>query len=303
MPSRSATIAIIVFWLAMMVWLTGAELWQRFGTRPRLQETLAASAQAGPIGWSITEIVDPDKPLKEGETLEEKPLGTAVTEVKLDSRTGRYRLDQQVHLDRFFNTGFTLNLQSRSEVNLFGRLQELHFTAAIPELLFSCDVTARPDGPRQLSVHGIFRLDKTRHEAESKIAYDGTDLILSSLCPLDRMPGLKPGQRWQTPMVDPVESLMSQSFNQQSLLSPEISRPAVAVKVWDQPQGIIWKGEFVPCLVVEAVQGGRSMKIYVRQSDGLVLRQTAQLGALTPTTLAITRDPRKLKTSQVPAGY
>lgn len=293
MPSRWASWTIIVFWLVMMAWLTGAELYHRFGTRPRLQDTLAASAQVGPVHWNITEILKRDRPLREGEAPEERPLGTAVTEVQLDARSGKYHLIQQIHLVRLFNTGFSLNLTSRSEVNLFGRLQEIRFKAAIPEVNLHCDLIGRPQGPDKLRIQAFFRIASENHEVEQTISYDGTDLVLSSLCPLDRMPGLKPGQTWKTPIVDPVESILGQSFSSGNLTTAEISRPAVTVRVWDQPQGLLWRGEYVPCLVVEAVQGGRSMKIYVRESDGLVLRQTAELGSLSPLTLAVTRDPRK----------
>lgn len=295
MPSRWVSWSIVIFWMAMMAWLTGAELYHRFGTRPRLQETLAASAQAGPVHWLITEIVRRDRPLKEGEAPEERPLGTALTEVKLDSRNGKYQLIQQIRLDRFFNTGFSLNLTSRAEVNLFGRLQEVRFKAGVPEIAFHCDLIGKPKGPDKLDLRAFFRVGSEHHEMEQTLAYDGTDLILSSLCPLDRMPGLRPGQTWKTPMVDPVESVLGQSFASGNLATAEISRPAVTVRVWDQPQGLLWRGEYVPCLVVEAVQGGRSMKIYVREGDGLVLRQTAELGALSPLTLAVTRDPRQAK--------
>lgn len=299
MPRRWVSLAIIVFWLGMMGWLTGRELWQRFGARPKLHETLAASAQAGPVHWLITEIVHSEQPLREGQAPEEKPLGTAITEVKLDQHNGKFRLSQTVHLGRFFNTeqtlGFpiTLEMNARADVNLFGKLQELKFHAQVPELKISGDVVGKPHGPHELQVAGIFRFDSIERTVDNTIPYDGTDVILSSLCPLDRMPGLKPGQTWKTPMVDPVETLMSQSFSQPGLMAPEISRPAVTVTVWDQPQGLLWNGAYTTCLVMEAVQGGRSMKVYVRQSDGLVLRQTAELGALSSTTLVITRDAKK----------
>jgi hypothetical protein len=303
MPNRWLSLAIVLFWLGMMGWLTGREIWQRFGTRPRLQETLVASAQSGPVHWVISEVVKSDRPLKDGQAPEERPLGTAVTEVRLEGRGGKYRLSQTVHLDRFFNTEqtfgmpLTLELNSKAEVNVFGRLQEMRFRASVPELQVTCDVTGKPHGPNELQVIGIFRLHGAEHRVENTVSYDGTDLILSSLCPLDRMPGLRPGQTWKTPMVDPLETLMSQSFNQPSLLTPQISRPAVAVTVWDQPQGLLWGGKYETCLVVEVVQSGRSMKIFVRQSDGLVLQQTAELGALSPATLAVTRDAKKHRES------
>lgn len=293
MPSRWISWSIIVFWIGMMAWLTGAELYHRFGTRPRLQDTLAASAQAGPVHWNITEILRRDRPPKEGEAPEERPLGTAVTELRLDARSGKYLLAQQIHLHRLFNTGFSLNLTSRSEVNLFGRLQQISFNATVPEVNLHCELVGRPQGPDKLRVQAFFRFGSEHQEVQQTISYDGTDLVLSSLCPLDRMPGLRPGQTWKTPMVDPVESILGQSFSSGNLPKAEITRPLVTVRVWDQPQGLLWRGEFVPCLVVEAVQGGRSMKIYVRESDGLVLRQTAELGSLSPLTLAVTRDPRK----------
>jgi hypothetical protein len=293
MPSRWTSWAIILFWTGMMAWLTGSELYHRFATRPRFPETLAASARAGKVHWVITELESAGRPLKEGEAPPERFLGTATTEVRFDARQAKYQLIQDIYLKELFGTGFSLLLNSRADVNVFGRLQGIHFRAQVSELDLHLDLHGVPDGAGKMAVSASLRVAGEQQEFQQQVDYDGSDLVLSSLCPLDRMPGLRPGQTWRTPLLDPVQSLLGQSLPQANASFVELSRPFATVRVWDQPQGLLWRGEYVPCLVVEALHGTRSIKIYVREADGLVLRQTAELGGLSPRILAVTRDPKR----------
>jgi hypothetical protein len=298
MPSRWLSVAIVMFWLAMMGWLTGRELFQRFGARPKLQDTLREAANAGPVEWDIVEVQREIKVRENGEqeeVIKELPLGKAVTRVERDQRTGQYQLEQTLTLKRIFGLDqlvgrpVSLNLSSRVRVNLFGDLQRLSLKATVPDFQLGCEIQGRPHGPGELQVHTAVRFAEEEHHLDSLVKYDGKDLVFSSLCPLDRMPNIRPGQTWEAPMVDPIETILSQALEQQQLLAPTVSRTTARVTVLDHPEGVLHGTVFVPCYVVESRQADRVVRVYVRTTDGLVLRQTASWGTLSPMTIAVIR--------------
>jgi hypothetical protein len=272
MPGRWTSAAIVALWLIMMTWLTVREAWHRFGASPTFPDALAASAGDVPSSWTI---------LENGHS-----LGKATTHVALKLRQGRYELRQHIHLERFFGLGglfghpMSLRLDNRTDVNHLGELEEFTSTILIPEIDLRCHLVGHPIANGELSVQASVTSNGQEIFAprEYRLSYGGKDLILNSLCPLDRMPLLRPGQRWEAPMVDPLESL-----------TQVVERPPVKVEVLEDPQELLWGDDWVPCWVVEARQPHVQVRIWVRQKDGLVLKQTVHWEA---TTLEVIRDSR-----------
>ena len=283
MPGRVATVAILAFWLVMTSWLTVRELWQRYGTRPRLRDTLRVSADRGPVLWDIFD--------------NDEPLGWAKTEVRFLRRSGEYRLEHRVFLRRIFNLEelfgqpLSLRIRSRVDVSVFGDLRELVLHTAVEDQLLTCRLRARPSGDGRLQVFGSLRFMDHEYNDSRLIDYEGKDLVLNSLCPVDRMPGLRPGQRWQSPMVDPIETILSQAWGQGEMLSPLVGRTMARVAVLDEPDGLFWDDGFVTCHVVESKQGDRTLRVWVSVDDSRVLQQPAELGTIRPVVIRVVRRP------------
>jgi hypothetical protein len=279
MPNRWISSGIVLFWLIMMGWLVGRETWQRYGARPKLQETLAASAAAGPVHWTILQ--------------EEKPLGQATTEIKFSPQIGQYELIQNLHLRRILGLTMglapelSLRVDSRTIVNLFGDLQSFFVQVRVPEVQLQCTVKGTPvEGSRLVMAVTILLNNAKWKEEEYQLAYDGKDLLLNSLCPLDRMPAVQPGQQWETPLVDPLSSAFTLHP-----MAGTIDRSPVKVKVLSEPQGLVWGGDYVSCWVVDSKRGDLHVQIWVRQSDGLVLKQTMHWGSTSLEVVRVASSP------------
>jgi len=92
--------------------------------------------------------------------------------------------------------------------------------------------------------------------------------VLNPLQPLNRLTNLRPGQKWRMPLVDPF----GQAF---SLLVPLSSGYVryLDAEVLPEVEPLAWKNRDVPCLVVEYQGDEATGKTWVREADGLVLRQ------------------------------
>jgi hypothetical protein len=96
--------------------------------------------------------------------------------------------------------------------------------------------------------------------------------VLNTLQPVNRLVGLREGQTWRVPRMEPLEIVL------------------YALKLGDAPgtryldaevsaDELHWNGEAVPCWRIDYVEPGRSKvsaRTWVKQSDGLVLQQEAR---------------------------
>ena len=273
MPGRWTALTIVASWLALMGWLVGRELWQHYGPPPRLEDSLKAAAADGPTLWTITHKYE--------------RIGTAETQV-IELGNGRYQLRQLLHCDKptaFFEaTGLGIlarvlgvadvkgNVQILFNLSPAGELERLEVSIYQDEKDLLATIVGLPDDK-------ALKLRATSPHAQGLawdffIPYDAKHVIHTSLCPLDRMPGLWLGRRWQAPMVDPARSMMTQM----------LQRAPVDVKVREEPQNFHWTAtrDWVSCFVVEANQAEQDLhvEIWVHQEDGRVLKQRAQWGKL-----------------------
>jgi hypothetical protein len=273
MPGRWTALTIVLSWLLLMGWLVGRELWQHFGPPPRLEESLKAAVADGPTVWKISHQYE--------------RIGTAETQV-LELGNGRFQLCQRLHCDKpaaFFEaTGLGLlarvlgvtevkgNVLILFDLSPTGELERLEVSIFQDAKDLLVTIVGSPEG-KELKLKATSPHAKGL-EWDFAIPYDAKNIIHTSLCPLDRMPGLWPGRRWQAPMVDPARSMMSQM----------LQRAPVEVQVLSDPQNFHWSAtrDWVSCLVVEAHQPEQDLhiEIWVHQEDGRVLKQKARWGKL-----------------------
>src|SRR5262249_3021595 len=114
---------------------------------------------------------------------------------------------------------------------------------------------------------------------EYALPYRVRDVAFGSLCPLDRMPGLRPGQTWQTPVADPSSLIMfGMPGGEHGVLTTLMDRQPAQVRVLPVPEVLQWKGQDISCWVVVTDQDNLHLRIWAQQSNGLILKQSAEWG-------------------------
>jgi len=273
MPDRWTTGGILVLWAAVMIWLALREMGPFDSSPPRFQDVLAATTSDEQVHWRMRKNILN----REGELSHSLLLGTLRSRVLYDPRTGQYTLEHEAELDAeelqklvanlgkrsIVPPGARLLLDSRCEVNITGDLQRLRLKLRIDGMDWSILITGMPDRYGGLPLTIDFATPVFSHRWEHKLRHDGKGMLLSSLCPMDRMPGLRPGQSWRAPLINPLGAGSSD----------------VLVRVVEEPLMLLWEDQNVPCLVVESARGGASIQIWVAHGgalDGMVLKQRVQ---------------------------
>jgi hypothetical protein len=260
MPPRFVILAIIAFWLATTAWLIHREILPALqsGEPPPYSIDLADEVSAQTISWKV---------LQEG-----KEIGTVHTIVRRQpDRTfrleGDFKPQRQLEL-------FTVNirhLRSWYAVTRGGDLREL--SVELKLIFRNKAFELRVDGKVE---NGVFkpdvRLDGKDIEGFAlpklnPVAVAGHGNVLNPLHPLNRLKGLRAGQRWVQPMFDPLSVAVS------SLFSPPLSQLHAEVL----PGMLLWEGAEVPCWKIEYRQQSDKVaaRTWVRREDGLVLQQEA----------------------------
>lgn len=267
---------VIVFWLGAMSWLLGAKVLPPLllGEPPTYQKILAA---------------EPDAPAEETEvvwdiTCDQRPVGTAsssihpmedgirelrsevrFTELPLDS-ISPLRLGAFARLPDGQSRSIAFNAKAVFEVGPLGQLQRFESKLEMGILAEPVFVQGTVDGT-QLRL--TLRTGDLVYHTDSVLPQDS--LLSDALSPQSRLPGLRVGQTWLSPMYSPFHPR---------------TRPLEALEaVVERTEPLLWHGQGVETLVVVYYneQGGRvgavgqpRGKVWVRP-DGVVLQQEVPL--------------------------
>jgi len=257
MPSRLVSLAILIYWclaaFCLLTWEILPEL--SLGYPPDLRAIAAAGNDSQPVTWSIQVMDDAKSPDVR------RPVGEAVTTSRR-LENGWYELSSRVAFDaggllsgtRFgTKTSVRLVLGSIYRVDSSGNLRS-----------FDLRVTPRDSIEPLLTVSG--RLKGGVMEVVSKgpvsilnqhksFPYEPRTVVQNALGPLDRLPGIHVGQRWDSRVVDPFTGQIEQ------------------VRVEVQRRNLIhWNGEPVSAFEVVQHAGPVTARTWVR-ADGMVIRQ------------------------------
>ena len=258
MPSRLACIGILLLWAVASVCLIRRDILPELliGPPPNLRSIASADPADGPTRWSI--MVADDKNLQSL-----RPVGQAVTESKRLA-DGQLRLEGKVWFEAkglLEGTPFASKDQARIEVDnvcdidLSGNLKS--FRAVV-----------RADGAETplLTLNGEFKNRAIEVKAQGPIPplnftkqfpYEPKTMIQNVFGPIDRMPGLAVGQRWEARSISPLTGMI------------DVVKAEVVKK-----SEIYWDKSMVATLeVVQKIPPAFSARSWVRKSDGLVLRQ------------------------------
>lgn len=261
MPSRFASLGILVYWsvaaFCLLTWEILPEL--SLGYPPDFRIIAMAGESAPPARWSVDVIDDPQTPEIR------RSVGEAVTRSQ--------RLPDgwfELHGRMIVNAGELLKqspagvrggtrveLTSEYRVDPSGNLKSFDVTVASQETmdpLFQVKGRLR-QGMMEVVAQGPLPILNQK----LSFPYDARGMVHDSLAPLDRLPGLHLGQRWETRVVNPFTGQVQQ-------VRVEVRRRTL----------VHWNGEPVDVLEVVHQAGPITARSWVR-SDGVILRQEVPL--------------------------
>jgi hypothetical protein len=283
MPPRPIVLAIVLFWLATTGWLFHRDLWLllRPGQPPPYTIDLADEArrQGFPISW---QILRDNKPIGAVSTSIHYQEATDTFELRSETKeldlgqagplriqasqvVGTYRVTREGELRSMSadavlhvrGAGFLKGLGTEATVHLQGEVKERQFTAqGYVEVAGRKDVL--PLEPVEVSARGS---------------------VLNPLHPLNRITGLRRGQHWTMPLVDPlgdsIAAMLQKNPVAEMILKRSPSVRMLRAEVLPALQVLTWQHREVPCLIIEYQGDELVAHTWVRESDGLVLRQEA----------------------------
>jgi hypothetical protein len=276
MPPRFICVALLLYWLAAVVGLVTRDLLPELsvGTPPDLRTISAAGEDAPPARWTI-QVVD-----RPNSSEDRRAVGQAVTEsrrvgdgwVEMTSKvvfdSGRLlssllkgatlasRVDEQIAFKSRYHVDPSGNLRSfRAEVKLS------HQSGGFWEI----DGRLKNGVMEVVSAGPLPILNR-----KMSFEYQPRGVVQSQFGPLDRLPGLHVGQRWEEQVVSPLSG-------QVETVRAEVKRKTV----------IHWDRSPVTTLEVHHKSKAVSARTWVR-TDGLVLRQEVVMPLLR---LVLERQP------------
>ena len=266
MPSRLACAAILVYWLFAVVGLVRRDLLPELsvGTPPDLRTIASAGEDAGPARWDIQVVDHSNGP--DGK----RSVGHAITESKRD-QNGAIAMTSKVVFDSarllggvlrkghrgLSSTEEQLTFDSTFNVDPSGNLQSFH--AEVQAGGSSADLWKIEGVLKNHVIEGVSKGPLPFLNKPFKFDYQPRAVVQSQFGPLDRLPGLQVGQRWDERVANPFTSQV------------ETVRASVDRKI-----SIFWNLDTVETLEVVHRSKTVTARTWVRR-DGMVLRQEVAL--------------------------
>ena len=281
MPPRWLSVPIVLFWLGTTGWLFYQDVWPllRPGQAPPYTIDLEDEVQTrqAHIHWSV---LYNDRPYLRAETWVEpdpaddtfalkatlRPLAASAKGrdddepfgglVRLRRSASTYRIARNGDL-RSLSVDFTIEAHAGSLVAsgdgvLDGEVKDGKFFSRLrlsSPVLPGGGVEKELD-PVPVSAHGS---------------------VLSPLHPVNRIAGLRPGQTWRLPLVDPIKDALSALASGQP--GAEI---VLTAHVLPHAETLTWNNEPAECLVIDYQGDDVSARTWVQVGTGLVLRQDSE---------------------------
>jgi hypothetical protein len=256
MPSRFVSLAILVYWSIAAFFLLSWDVIPELssGNAPDLRAIAIAGDSGRPVRWNIQVVDDPKSPDAR------RTVGEAVTASKRRA-DGWVELTSHVEVDSgglLAGTLFKKRASGRVKVESLYRVEPSGNLRS-----FDIRVNSLESPVPLIKVNG--QLDGTKMKVKSEgplpplnfnmsFDYEPRSVVQDVLRPLDRLPGLHVGQRWESRVVNPFTGQVD------------------SVRVEVARRGLIhWEGNPVTTFEVLQHMGPLVMKTWVR-TDGVILR-------------------------------
>lgn len=269
MPPRLLCLGIWLFWLGGTTWLAVREVAPRWrsGEPPPYVIDLTDEVSAQAIAWLV---------LTKGER-----VGSGLIHVhRLSDRTFEYRGKFKFDNLSFFKVLKIQKVTGYLHINAEGQLLDFAAQGKFNDLI---------EGELQGTVEeGVIRTKvallnpKTDWLDLKPVPVSTRGSILNPMMPLNRLPGLREGQRWTTPLFNALDAFDNVPVG--------LDIPLLQAEV--HAAHLDWDGTKVSCLRIDYSEPGKEVtaRTWVRRRDGLVLQQEASHQGLQ---LVLVRDMAK----------
>jgi hypothetical protein len=269
MPPRHFVLAIVLFWAATSGWLFHRDLWPKLrpGEPPPFTIDLAAEAQRN-MPTTFWDVYRGDRRIGQAETAIR--YREADDTFALYSRLSRLQMGpaSPVQVD---------GMTSTYRVTRAGQLREIQVDVSLALILpVRLDVQGQIKGEvrnQSFAPHCTIRVPLLNREKKldfEPVPVSANGNVLNPLHPVNRVAGLRPGQHWRMPLIDPLRDALAANFG------TNVGACFLEAHVLPKTELVRWEEQDWPCLVIEYHgDDGTSARTWVRESDGLVLRQLA----------------------------
>jgi hypothetical protein len=279
MPPRWVSAAIIVGWIAAAAWLFRLEIWPSLepGAPPPVAIDLLDEAQAtkAPIRWRVmqngrytlnAQTSVEHRAIEDDFTLhaefKERPGSEGTQKIRIHSMTSAYRVTRKGHLlDLEIKMAFdSPAFHIPCDLRIWGEVRNGEFL------------------PHYEILSPIQKTIKLR-----AVAVSSQGSVVLPLHPLNRLNGVRAGQKWRVPVFDPVSDSLAVSNPLTALTDGDAEVHFLRAVVRPQTETLPWQGGDTPCLVIDYQEEGQhgddkmTAETWVRAADGLVLKQVAVL--------------------------
>lgn len=297
MPPRYLTLAIVGFWLATASWLFQRDLKPRLWPAgpPPFTIDITDEAQSNvKVHWDI---------FQDGEK-----KGYSETGILYFPEDDTYELKG---LFKFWTTGQVGTgtadqiIDSAYRVTREGELRGIRAVVTIRQTvpfalagIKSFQVEAHVEGEvkdQMFKPHGKIKatnLDNPNEQFEMPFDLEGVSVadqgsVLNPLQPLNRLPKIRPGQVWSMPIVDPLTQALQESAK--AIVGPKLAEAlkgttsnvsVLQARVLPKPQILVWSDtkQEISCLVIEYEGEDIRLRTWVREDNGLILKQEIKKG-------------------------
>jgi hypothetical protein len=291
MPPRWLTVAIVGFWLCTSGWLVYQEAAPLFlpAAPPPYVIDLEdeVQTQQAHVRWTVTYN---DRECFRAETwVEPDPADDDVFAVCARVRPPAVSASGDDASPRLFGGLVTVGPSSSAyRVSRAGDLRsiQVEFAFSLVTAPVTGKLTGEVRGGRLYAhLHATTPLPGVEiDEGLKPVPVPGHGSVLSPLYPANRLAGLRPGQSWRQPVVDPLmeafKALVKKKSEELGLAALPLDlgddETEVVAAVLPEPQALTRNGRPVACLVVEYRGKRLTARTWVQADNGLVLRQEAE---------------------------
>jgi len=267
MPVRRYVLAIVLFWMATTGWLVYREWWAHHGGGEPPPVSIDLPDEWGQLTrWTV----------RLGNS--NRKIGWTESNVRYNREDDTYNL--HTHFQQFTPAGgepwpFPIkSMRGDYRITRLGELRgiEEEITLDFP-VLGEVKVNVKGTVERNILTPKLEILVGGRYEVECppvEVSKHGS--VLNPLQIVNAIRGVREGQRWRMPVFDPLGESVRAKL--------KLGEPGVryaSAEVHRAPEPIVWLGREEPCLVIDYHSEETSARTWVRERDGLVLRQEATL--------------------------
>jgi hypothetical protein len=264
MPSRFACVALLLYWLVSAVGLARRDLLPELtvGSPPDLRTISSAGEHDGPARWSIQVVDNPAHPS------DRRSVGQAVTESRR-GRDGWVAMSSRVTFDSgwLLASLFHRNTFGQGEAEPIEFTSDYHVDPSGNLRAFNAQVRTPGRGGTLWRIDGHMKKGGMQVVSEGPLPimnrtvtldYQPRGVVQSQFGPLDRLPGLQVGQRWDeqvaSPFTSQVEPVRAEVKRRQVIywdkgpvetLEVVHQSKAVSARTWVRPDGLVLRQEVV----------------------------------------------------------